>query len=453
MGRYRHRPLHLFGGLGLVLGVLGAAILAYLTVLKVMGQAIGHRPLLTLGVLLVVVGLQFFSLGLLSEMVTSHHEERVRASESGASRSRRSSARPASLRVLYFGTYERDYPRNAQVISCLRDAGVEVIERHAGVWEGRRDNWAARWGAAIRLVRRRAAPALRAERPVRRRHRRLPRALRRAARPAGRRTAAARSSTRSSRSTTRSSPTAGDSEGSFGARGPRRRRPASAPASRTSSSRTPRRMPTSSPSSGRSLARASRVCLVGAEDRLFHAGWRPDEPLRVLFVGQADPAPRARDDSRGGAACARGRRSASSAAASSTGCWRDTRERRMDPLGRRTRTCRAEYWGAGCALGIFGTSDKAQRVIPNKAYQALACGTPADHRGHPRRARAAHRRGERPARPAGRPGRAGRGDARRRRGPAAGHDAAARQDAGVYEEHASEDVLGARWRSLIEELL
>jgi dolichol-phosphate mannosyltransferase len=77
MGRYRHRPLHLFGGLGLVLGVLGTAILAYLTVLKATGEAIGHRPLLTLGVLLVVVGMQFFSLGLISELITSHHEERV----------------------------------------------------------------------------------------------------------------------------------------------------------------------------------------------------------------------------------------------------------------------------------------------------------------------------------------------------------------------------------------
>jgi glycosyltransferase involved in cell wall biosynthesis len=79
MGRYRHRPLHLFGGLGLAMGAVGSALLAYLTVLKLSGEAIGHRPLLTLGVLLVVVGLQFFSLGLLSELITSHHEERVGA--------------------------------------------------------------------------------------------------------------------------------------------------------------------------------------------------------------------------------------------------------------------------------------------------------------------------------------------------------------------------------------
>jgi dolichol-phosphate mannosyltransferase len=81
MGRYRYRPLHLFGGLGLAMGFAGSAILVYMTVLKLSGQAIGHRPLLTLGVLLVVVGLQFFSLGLISELVTSQHEQRRRERE------------------------------------------------------------------------------------------------------------------------------------------------------------------------------------------------------------------------------------------------------------------------------------------------------------------------------------------------------------------------------------
>jgi glycosyltransferase involved in cell wall biosynthesis len=81
IGRYRHRPLHLFGGLGLLLGAVGVGVLGYLTVLKATGEAIGHRPLLLLGVLLVVVGLQLFSLGLLSEMVTSQHEERMSVRE------------------------------------------------------------------------------------------------------------------------------------------------------------------------------------------------------------------------------------------------------------------------------------------------------------------------------------------------------------------------------------
>ncbi len=77
MGRYRNRPLHLFGGLGLLLLGGGTVVLAYLTLLKLEGHAIGQRPLLTLGVLLIVVGMQFLSLGLLSELITSHHEERV----------------------------------------------------------------------------------------------------------------------------------------------------------------------------------------------------------------------------------------------------------------------------------------------------------------------------------------------------------------------------------------
>ena len=77
MGRYRHRPLHLFGGIGLLMGAFGFIVLLYLTMLKVWGQPIGTRPLLTLGVLLLVVGIQFVSLGLISELVTSQHEERL----------------------------------------------------------------------------------------------------------------------------------------------------------------------------------------------------------------------------------------------------------------------------------------------------------------------------------------------------------------------------------------
>lgn len=81
MGRYRYRPLHLFGGIGMLLGGGGFAILLYLTALKFGGAGIGERPLLLLGVLLMVVGIQFFSVGLVGELVTSHHEEKDKGSE------------------------------------------------------------------------------------------------------------------------------------------------------------------------------------------------------------------------------------------------------------------------------------------------------------------------------------------------------------------------------------
>jgi len=80
MGRYRYRPLHLFGGVGVMLGLSGFGILLYLTTVKIGGAGIGDRPLLLLGVLLVVVGIQFLSLGLIGEMLTSQHEENAQAS-------------------------------------------------------------------------------------------------------------------------------------------------------------------------------------------------------------------------------------------------------------------------------------------------------------------------------------------------------------------------------------
>jgi glycosyltransferase involved in cell wall biosynthesis len=83
MGRYRHRPLHLFGGVGVIASLVGVAILLYLTVVKLGGAGIGNRPLLLLGVLLVVVGIQLLSLGLIGEMLTSNHEEKAQATRSG----------------------------------------------------------------------------------------------------------------------------------------------------------------------------------------------------------------------------------------------------------------------------------------------------------------------------------------------------------------------------------
>lgn len=66
---YLGRPLHLFGSIGLIILAVGTAINCYMAFLRYMGEAIGTRPLLTLGVLLMMVGLQFVSVGLLGEMI------------------------------------------------------------------------------------------------------------------------------------------------------------------------------------------------------------------------------------------------------------------------------------------------------------------------------------------------------------------------------------------------
>lgn len=66
---YTARPLHLFGGLAALLGAAGSALLAWMAALKLSGDAIGARPALLAGVLLVVVAVQLFSIGLLAELV------------------------------------------------------------------------------------------------------------------------------------------------------------------------------------------------------------------------------------------------------------------------------------------------------------------------------------------------------------------------------------------------
>jgi len=70
---YTRRPLHLFGGLGLAAWIAGFGANLYLTGLWLAGvRPIGTRPLLAFGVLSMLVGIQFFAVGLLSELVLSY---------------------------------------------------------------------------------------------------------------------------------------------------------------------------------------------------------------------------------------------------------------------------------------------------------------------------------------------------------------------------------------------
>ena len=69
---YKNRPLHAFGTAGVFFGGIGFIINIYLFFLWVLGQGIGSRPLLMLGVLMSMTGLQFFSIGLLGEMITNN---------------------------------------------------------------------------------------------------------------------------------------------------------------------------------------------------------------------------------------------------------------------------------------------------------------------------------------------------------------------------------------------
>ncbi len=81
MDRYGNRPLHLFGGIGIFCFVIGLLIGIYLTIEKIGGESIGNRPLLLFGVLLIVVGIQFFTFGLLAQMLVAIRHERRNGQE------------------------------------------------------------------------------------------------------------------------------------------------------------------------------------------------------------------------------------------------------------------------------------------------------------------------------------------------------------------------------------
>ncbi|MFH1279705.1 MAG: glycosyltransferase family 2 protein [Candidatus Eisenbacteria bacterium] len=70
--KYNPKPLHLFGLVGTIMGLVGVVISLYMVSLKLRyGDIQGRVPLLTLGVLLIIMGMQFLSTGLLAEMIAS----------------------------------------------------------------------------------------------------------------------------------------------------------------------------------------------------------------------------------------------------------------------------------------------------------------------------------------------------------------------------------------------
>jgi glycosyltransferase involved in cell wall biosynthesis len=197
-------------------------------------------------------------------------------------------------------------------------------------------------------------------------------------------------------------------------------------------------------------ARRVEVCFVGAEENVFHPPWEPVEPFRCLFVGKLIPL--------------HGLETILEAA------WLAPEVRfrvvgsgqlqhllshappNVDRVGWvEYKRLGDEYRAAGCALGIFARTGKAYRVIPNKAFQAIACGTPlitAD-------TRTARELLDDDTAMLVPPGDA-RALAEAVRRLAGDSELAARLSSGGlarYREHASEGVLGARWRGLIEQLV
>jgi glycosyltransferase involved in cell wall biosynthesis len=353
------------------------------------------------------------------------------------------------VRVLYFGTYDRSYPRNAQVISCLRGAGVDVVEHHVSVWEGRQDNWAAGLAAALRVAvselrlfrRPKGFDALIVGYPG---HFDFP-AARWAARgrPVVFNPLVSLADTLvSDRGRFRS--------GSFAAR--------TLEAVDRRAFKSADLVVADTDAHADFLAGLTRVarsrfavCFVGAEERLFQPSWTWPERFTCLFVGKLIPL--------------HGLETILEAARLAPEIpFRIVGSGQLEPLlADRPANVEwapwveyeqlpSEFTRAGCSLGIFGTSDKASRVIPNKAYQALVSGTPLVTGDTPA-ARELLVDGESALLvPPGDPAALAEAVSRIAGDP----DLAEHLSGGglyTFEQRASERVLGSRWRDLLERLV
>jgi glycosyltransferase involved in cell wall biosynthesis len=195
-------------------------------------------------------------------------------------------------------------------------------------------------------------------------------------------------------------------------------------------------------------ARHVEICRVGADERVFHPPWTPAQPPHVLFVGKLIPL-------HGVGTIVAAARALPEVSFRVVGDGQD-----REALGDRPPNVAwlrwlefeelgAAYRRATCALGIFGTSAKACRVIPNKAYHALASGAPLVTADTPAarelladdESAVLVRAGDAAAL-ATALRRVLADEAFRRRLSAGGRAA--------YESHASEDVLARRWRAVVE---
>jgi glycosyltransferase involved in cell wall biosynthesis len=355
------------------------------------------------------------------------------------------------VRVLYFGTYERSYPRNAQVISCLRRVEVEVAERHEPVWEREEHKFGAGLASAVRL----AAAEVRLRRRIESDgDSRFDAVL--VGYPGHLDLGAARRIARGRPVVF--NPLVSLADSLVDDRG--RFRPGSL-AARVLHAIDRRAFSAADLVVADTAAQAEffvtlgarrvGVCFVGAEERVFRPGWSPPREFTALFIGKLIPL-HGLDTVLAAARLAPEIR------------FRIIGSGQLDRLlGQRPPNVEHVTWveygqlpdelhRASCALGVFGTSAKAQRVIPNKVFQALACGAPvvtADTLA----ARELLRNGENALLVP--PGDAeSLADALRR---LAADRALAESLAGgglaAYRAQASEDVLGPCWRSLIQSLL
>lgn len=67
--KYRQKPMHLFGGIGVISGAIGGSICLYLLIMKILGYDIGSRPLFFVGILLIAASIQFITTGFIAELL------------------------------------------------------------------------------------------------------------------------------------------------------------------------------------------------------------------------------------------------------------------------------------------------------------------------------------------------------------------------------------------------